>query len=86
MKNKILIAITFFLSLKGLSQTTITNPNDSRVITTGIPFALIAPDARSAGLGDMGVATSPDGYSQFWNASKNVFNTNKSAITLSYTP
>ncbi|AUC77694.1 type IX secretion system outer membrane channel protein PorV [Olleya sp. Bg11-27] len=86
MKNKILIAVAFFLSLKGLSQTTITNPNDSRVITTGIPFALIAPDARAAGLGDMGVATSPDGYSQFWNASKNVFNTNKSGITLSYTP
>lgn len=87
MKNKILIATVLLLSLKSMAQTTvIPNNPDSRVITTGIPFALIAPDARAAGLGDMGVATSPDGYSQFWNASKNAFNTNKSAVTLSYTP
>ncbi|AXO80203.1 hypothetical protein DZC78_07275 [Olleya aquimaris] len=87
MKNKILIATVLLLSLKSMAQTTvIPNSPDSRVITTGIPFALIAPDARAAGLGDMGVATSPDGYSQFWNASKNAFNTNKSAVTLSYTP
>ncbi|PIB31062.1 hypothetical protein BFP78_12485 [Gaetbulibacter sp. 5U11] len=90
MKNKILIALAFCFTLNGLAQDNVViitpNPNDTRVITTGIPFALIAPDARSAGLGDMGVATSADGYSQFWNASQNVFNTNKSGITLSYTP
>ena len=90
MKNKILIALAFCFTLNGLAQDNVViitpNPNDTRVITTGIPFALIAPDARAAGLGDMGVATSADGYSQFWNASQNVFNTNKSGITLSYTP
>ncbi|WP_397363521.1 type IX secretion system outer membrane channel protein PorV [Olleya sp. R77988] len=86
MKNKILIAIAFFLSLKGLSQTTITNPNDSRVITTGVPFLLIAPDARAAAMGDMGVATSPDAFSQQWNSSKYVFSENKSGIAISYTP
>ena len=86
MKNKILIAIAFFLSLKGLSQTTITNPNDSRVITTGVPFLLIAPDARAAAMGDMGVATSPDAFSQQWNSSKYVFSENKSGVAISYTP
>ena len=86
MKNKILITIAFFLSLKGLSQTTITNPNDSRVITTGVPFLLIAPDARAAAMGDMGVATSPDAFSQQWNASKYVFSENKSGVAISYTP
>ena len=86
MKNKILIAIAFFLSLKGMSQTTITNPNDSRVITTGVPFLLIAPDARAAAMGDMGVATSPDAFSQQWNSSKYVFSENKSGVAISYTP
>ncbi|RAJ13507.1 type IX secretion system outer membrane channel protein PorV [Olleya aquimaris] len=86
MKNKILIAIAFLFALKGLSQETITNPNDSRVITTGVPFLLIAPDARAAAMGDMGVATSPDAFSQQWNSSKYVFSENKSGVAISYTP
>ncbi|MEL0645111.1 MULTISPECIES: type IX secretion system outer membrane channel protein PorV [unclassified Olleya] len=86
MKNKILIAIAFFLSLKGISQTTITNPNDTRVITTGVPFLLIAPDARAAAMGDMGVATSPDAFSQQWNSAKYVFSETKSGVAISYTP
>ena len=47
--------------------------NNSRVITTGVPFLLISPDARSAGMGELGVATSPDVFSQQWNPSKYVF-------------
>ncbi len=88
MKNRFLIIVIFFLTIKGFAQTTIIPDyaNDTRVITTGVPFALIATDARAAGLGDMGVATSPDAYSQFWNASKNVFSENQSGISLSYTP
>ena len=64
----------------------IPNPNDSRVITTGVPFLLIAGDARAAGLGDMGVATSVDAFSQQWNQSKYVFSETKSGIAISYTP
>nr|WP_255449882.1 type IX secretion system outer membrane channel protein PorV [Seonamhaeicola sediminis] len=62
------------------------NSNDSRVITTGIPFVLIAPDARAAAMGDMGVATSVDAFSQQWNSSKYVFSETKSGIGVSYTP
>jgi hypothetical protein len=65
---------------------TIPNPNDSRVITTGVPFMLIAPDARSAAMGDMGVATSVDGFSQQYNPAKYVFSEAKSGASLSYTP
>ncbi len=64
----------------------IPNPNDSRVITTGVPFMLIAPDARSASLGDMGVATSVDAFSQQYNPAKYVFSEAKSGASLSYTP
>ena len=60
--------------------------SDTRVITTGVPFLLIASDARAAGLGDMGVATSVDTYSQQWNPSKYAFSEKKSGFGISYTP
>ncbi|WP_179315528.1 type IX secretion system outer membrane channel protein PorV [Winogradskyella undariae] len=62
------------------------NSTDSRVITTGLPFMLIAPDARSASLGDMGVATSVDGFSQQYNPAKYVFSETKQGVSLAYTP
>ena len=75
------------LSTKAAAQTTTVIPNqDSRVITTGVPFILIASDARAAGMGDMGVATSVDTYSQQWNPSKYAFSEAKSGIGISYTP
>tara|TARA_B100000886_G_scaffold333578_1_gene287812 strand:+ start:2752 stop:4035 length:1284 start_codon:yes stop_codon:yes gene_type:complete len=85
---RILLASTalIFCTNKILSQTvTLPNP-DSRVITTGVPFLLIASDARAASLGDMGVATSADSYSQQWNPSKYAFSETKSGFGISYTP
>ncbi|WP_188654666.1 type IX secretion system outer membrane channel protein PorV [Yeosuana aromativorans] len=88
MKTKLLILAILFLVVKTNAQTTtiIPNPNDSRVITTGMPFTLIAPDARAAAMGDMGVATSVDAFSQQWNSSKYVFSEAKSGLGVSYTP
>ena len=88
--KKIILLILVVFSYQLNAQTTLTqvtpNPNDSRVITTGVPFLLIASDARAASMGDMGVATSVDTYSQFWNPSKYVFSETKSGFGLSYTP
>lgn len=85
MKNHILLLIAF--AFKVNAQTTTIIPRDnSRVITTGVPFLLIAPDARAAGLGDMGVATSVDAFSQQWNPSKYAFSETKSGVGVSYTP
>ena len=88
--KKIILPIIIVYGLQLNAQTTATqvtpNPNDSRVITTGVPFLLIASDARAAGMGDMGVATSVDAYSQYWNPSKYVFSETKSGFGLSYTP
>ena len=53
----------FYLYLNLLALVTalsVSGQNDSRVITTGVPFLLITPDARSAGMGELGVATSAD--------------------------
>ena len=57
-----------------------------RVITTGVPFLLIASDARAAGLADQGVATSPDAFSQQWNPAKYAFSSDKQGFSVSYTP
>ena len=88
--KKIILLILLVFSYQLNAQTTLTqvtpNPNDSRVITTGVPFLLIASDARAASMGDMGVATSVDAYSQYWNPSKYVFSETKSGFGLSYTP
>ena len=60
--------------------------SQNRVITTGVPFLLITSDARSAGMGEQGVATSPDAFSQNWNPSKYSFAPSESGIGVSYTP
>jgi hypothetical protein len=57
-----------------------------RVITTGVPFLLVASDARAAGLGDQGVATAADAFSQQWNPAKYAFSTEKQGFSVSYTP
>lgn len=56
------------------------------VITTGVPFLLIAADARAAGVGDMGAATSADVFSQQYNPSKYAFALTKYGVSASYTP
>ena len=60
--------------------------NSNRVITTGVPFLLITSDARAAGMGELGVATSADIYSQQWNPAKYAFSSNEKGLGLSYTP
>ncbi|MBT8179661.1 MAG: type IX secretion system outer membrane channel protein PorV, partial [Eudoraea sp.] len=59
---------------------------ENRVITTAVPFLTIAADARAAGMGDMGVATSVDAFSQQWNPAKFAFAERKMGIGVSYTP
>ncbi|MFV0565638.1 MAG: type IX secretion system outer membrane channel protein PorV [Flavobacteriaceae bacterium] len=86
MKNQLLLLIAFVFVLRATAQT-VEIPSDARrTVTTGLPFVLIAADARAASMGDMGVATSVDAFSQQWNASKYAFSETKSGIAVSYTP
>ncbi len=55
-------------------------------ITTAVPFLMIAPDARAAGMGDIGSCSSADANSQHHNPSKYVFNKSKFGISFSYSP
>jgi hypothetical protein len=56
------------------------------VVTTAVPFLRISPDARSGGMGDIGVATPADANSSFWNQAKIPFAQSKTAISVNYTP
>lgn len=89
MKNQILLLFTLVfahqISAQNAVEITQTQP-DSRVITTGLPFVLIAADARAAGMGDLGVATPVDAFSQQWNSSKYAFSETKQGIGITYTP
>lgn len=55
-------------------------------ITTAVPFLQIAPDSRAGGMGDYGVATTPDANSIHWNPAKLAFIEKNGGISISYTP
>ena len=78
--KKIVVNIFLIFNLLNLYS------QDRRVITTAVPFLMISADARASGLGEQGVATSPDAFSQHWNPAKYVFLDNKSGVGVSYTP
>ena len=78
--NQIKNLVVFLCPLIVFSQST------DRVITTGVPFLLITPDARAAGMGELGVASSADAFSQQWNPAKYVFTDSNSGFGISYTP
>ena len=69
-----------------LFSATVVAQNGERVITTAVPFLTIAADARSSAMGDIGVASSTDVFSQQWNQAKYAFSERKSGIGISYTP
>jgi hypothetical protein len=83
MKNKtigiLLLILASFASLNVFSQT-------ERAIQTVVPFLTIAPDSRSAAMGDAGAATSPDCFSLHWNAAKFAFIDGKGGVAISYSP
>lgn len=57
-----------------------------RVITTAVPFLSIAPDPKSGAMGDVGVATTPDANSTYWNPAKLAFANQKAGVAFSFTP
>ena len=60
--------------------------NSSTAIQTAVPFLLITPDSRSGGMGEAGVALSPDANANFWNPSKLAFIEGNDDVSLSYSP
>ena len=83
---KMLILLLVVSQIKVSAQTFLGQDTTSNVITTAVPFLLIRPDARSAALGEAGVALSPDANASFWNPAKVAFIDGDYGATISYTP
>src|SRR6188472_2813502 len=80
---KLIALSAIMISAISVSAQTATKIN---VVTTAVPFLRISPDARSGGMGDIGIATTPDANSSFWNQAKIPFAQSNAAIAVSYTP
>ena len=75
------VLVLFFATVV-TAQTT----NKLNVVTTAVPFLRISPDARTGGMGDLSVATSPDANSGFYNLAKIPFNEAQAGVGVTYTP
>lgn len=75
------------LAVVGAQAQTSFGDNTPNTVTTSVPFLTISPDARAGGMGDLGVATTPDANSLHWNVAKLAFLDDKfNALSLSYSP
>lgn len=80
------ILFTAILSAFCISMKAQDIKNQLNPIYHGVTSLAIAPDARSAGLGDVGAATDPDVNSQYWNPAKYPFCISRAGVSLNYTP
>jgi hypothetical protein len=87
MKKRSVSLLIFLAIVSGntvlLSQS---SSGELNAIQTVVPFLTIAPDSRAGGMGDAGVATSPDAYSNHWNPAKFAFIDGESGLGISYSP
>ena len=87
MKNKLIVLLLFLVIVPGKTVLFAQQNNgEMNVIHTVVPFLIIAPDSRAGGMGDAGVATSPDVNSMHWNPAKFAFIDGKGGAGLSYAP
>lgn len=84
---RITLKATVFFMIAGLGLSQISNAQDQQyIVTTAVPFLRISPDARAGGMGDAGIATTPDANSSFWNLSKTPFASGRSGLGVTFTP
>jgi hypothetical protein len=81
MRNLLKTAFTILVSMVCLTALGQSNP-----VPVSAPFLLIPPDARSSGMGEVGVATSNDAYSNYWNNAKTAFSETPAAVSFTYMP
>ena len=80
------MAITISSFAQNVSGVDEIGRNNLNTITTAVPFLLISPDSRAGGMGDVGVATSPDANSLHWNPAKYSFVDEDMGFAVSYVP
>jgi hypothetical protein len=82
LKSAAVFLLVLSISITSKAQ----DANRINVVTTAVPFLRISPDARAGGMGDVGIATTPDANSSFWNLAKTPFAVSRTSITTTYTP
>ena len=78
--------ILFFALALAVTRTFGQDPNNEEQASTAVPFLTISPDARSGGMGDVGVSSTPDAYSIFWNPAKYAFIDKTFGFGIGYVP
>jgi hypothetical protein len=86
MKKKTIVIFIFLTALACNSELFSQNAGELNAIQTVVPFLTIAPDSRAGGMGDAGVATTPDVYSMHWNPAKFAFIEGNGGVGISYSP
>src|SRR5215210_1777431 len=74
------------LALSFSNRASAQDGNTINVVTSAVPFLRISPDARAGGMGDVGIATSPDANASFWNLANAPFAASRTSIAATYTP
>lgn len=86
MKNSQRILLTLLLAVVSAGVFAQDKMDMFNPVNTSVTSQTIAPDARAAGMGDVGVATDPDVNSQYWNPAKYPFCISRAGVALNYTP
>lgn len=86
MRQKTLRLAAMMMLFSGAKALQAQDGRTINVVTTAVPFLRISPEARAGGMGEVGIATSPDGNSSFWNLAKTPFSNSQAGIGLTYTP
>ena len=84
--KKSLMGLSFLLLLPASAAAQIDKNKIFNPVYTAVTSQTIAPDARAAGMGDVGAATDPDVNSQYWNPAKYPFTISRAGVSLNYTP
>lgn len=79
-------AFLFSLFFMALAVSSFGQMEPLNIVTTSVPFLRISPDARAGGMGDVGIATSADANSMFWNQAKIPFAEANSSLAVNYNP
>jgi hypothetical protein len=82
---KFTVVVTLLLCIS-ISSVKAQNADKINVVTTAVPFLRISPDARSGGMGDLSIATSPDAAASYFNLCKVPFNELNAGVNVTYTP
>lgn len=86
--KKVTLKLTALVMLLGgaITVSYAQSSNNLNVVTSAVPFLRISPDARSGGMGDVGIAISPDANANFANIARTPFSTSKASIGVNYSP